>query len=87
MYIASEHNDKNFWFRMLQWVPKGKGTNCQAQAQRKVEVEPPPNIGPTKLPVALAPAPRVGKDRQAIKGGGQEQAKDGSPQVTRVLAC
>ena len=64
---------------MLLWVPKGKGTNGQAQAQRKVEAEPPPNKGPTKLPAALAPAPRVGKDRQATKGGGQAQAKNGRP--------
>ena len=71
---------------MLQWVPKGKGTNGQAQAQRKVEAEPPPNKGPTKLPAALAPAPRVGKDWQATKGGGQAQAKNRSPQVTLVLA-
>ena len=39
-----------------------------------------------KLPAALAPAPRVGKDRQATKGCGQAQAKNGSPQVTLVSA-
>ena len=51
-----------------------------------MEAEPPPNKGLTKLPAAPAPTPRVGKDRQATKGGGQEQAKNGSPQVTRGLA-
>ena len=84
--IRAVDDDEKSWFGMRLWVPVGKGTNGQAQAQRKVEAKPPPNKGLTKLPAALAPAPRVGKDRQAIKGGGQAQAKDGSPQVTRVSA-
>ena len=84
--IRAVDDDEKSWFGMRLWVPKGKGTNGQAQAQRKVEAEPPPNKGLTKLPAALAPAPRVGKDRQATKGGGQAQAKNGSPQVTRVSA-
>ena len=81
--LAVDDNEKS-WFGMLLWFPKGKGTNCQAQAQRKAEAEPPPNKGPMKLPAALAPAPRVGKDQQATKGSGQAQAKNWSPQVTLV---
>ena len=66
--IRAVNDDEKSWFGVLLWVPKAWG---QAQAQRKVEAESPPNNGLTKLPAALAPAPRVGKDRQATKGGGQ----------------
>ena len=63
--------------------PQGQGDERPGAGSAS---EPPPNKGPTKLLAALAPALRVGKDRQATKGGGQAQAKDWSPQVTRVSA-
>ena len=84
--IRAVNDYEKLWFWMQLWVPKGKGTNSQAQAQRKVEAKPPPNKGLTKWPVALEHAPRVGKDRQAIKGCCQAQAKDGSLQVILVSA-
>ena len=83
--IRADDNDEKSWFRMRLWVPKGKGTNGQVQAQREVEAGPSTNEGPTKSPVAFVPAPMVGEGRQAIKGGNQAQSMGGSPQVTRVL--
>ena len=32
--IQADDNDENSWLWMLQWVPKGRGTNCQVQVQR-----------------------------------------------------
>ena len=80
--IRAVNDNEKMWFRMLLRVPKGKGMNGQAQAQHKVEAETPPNKGPTKLPAALAPAPRwAGTGRQP-----RAQAKNWSPQVTPVSA-